>query len=539
MKDEEISLYDFVRAAWHVIEPSKPFVDGKHIEAICKHLEAVFDGWITRIVVNMPPRFAKSSIISVLFRVWTWIRKPWTRFLCASYALSLAIRDNLKCRRLIQSQWFQERYGHIFSLSKSQNAKIKFENSCSGSSHAVSVGSSTTGEGFDVGIIDDPHAIDEKRSDTTREGTLEWFRDTWCTRLNDPMTSVMIIVCQRVHQEDLSGYILSGETGEHWVHLNLPLEYEPNDRCITHLPNGEKFWEDWREMEGDLLWPDRFPADVVARAKRRHGPQGFAALYQQRPIPAGGLVFNQSYERLFAIDRESNLYLLETPRGVKPVPMHECWLATTSDVAAKAKEQNDFTVFSTWAITPDLDVLLLDVRRNHWTIPEQKEQGYKVYREFVAENYNCLYFEDVGYQSAIGQELIALGVPCLPFSPAGKGDKVLRATAASIWQQLGKVYFVKNAHWLPDWRDELYFFPKAPHDDQIDTLSMMCLIVRQRGPLSDTLIDEENPLEPLPEQEQANTTHVAVSPPVVPSATAIGTGSIDPFQFADQFEGGW
>lgn len=536
MKDEEISLYDFVREFWPVIEPGKAFVDGKHIEAICKHLEAVTDGSILRLLVNIAPRHAKSSVISVLWRVWSWIKKPWLRWLCASYALSLSIRDNVKCRRLILSQKFQEKFGHIFTLKRDQNAKVKFENDQLGSIEAVSVGSSVTGSGGDILLIDDCHSIDEKRSDVGRESAIEWFRDNWYTRRNDPQTTAMVVVGQRIHSADVSGFVLSGETGEEWTHLNLPTEFEPLDRCITHLSDGSVFWQDWRELEGELLWPERFPFDVIERAKRRHGPQGYAALYQQRPVPSGGLVFKAENERLFTIDREAGLYLLETPRGIKAVPMHECWLATTSDVAAKAKEQNDWTVFSTWAITPNLDVLLLDVRRGHWTIPEQKEQGYKVYREFYALNYNCLYFEDVGYQSAIGQELIALGVPCLPFRPTA--DKVLRASVASIWQQLGKVYFTKYAHWLPEWRKELYFFPKAAHDDQIDCLSMMCLIVRQRGPLSDTLIDEEHELEALPGQETFE--NVPDSPSVAP-ATAIENGSgVDPFQFADQvYGGGW
>lgn len=542
-KWETISLYDFVCEFWEVIEHKRAFVPGQHIEAICEHLEAVIDGKITRLIVNMPPRHAKSSIISVLFRAWAWIKNPSTRFLCASYALSLATRDNVKVRRLILSSKFQAHYGHLFTLTKDQNAKIKFENDKRGASQAVSVGSSATGEGFDIGIIDDPHSIDETRSDVTREGTLEWFKDVWCTRLNDPKTSAMIVVGQRVHGQDLSGYILSGETGEHWVWLNLATEFEPSDRCVTHLPDGRKFWEDWRELEGELLWPDRFPAEVVERAKRRHGPIAYAALYQQRPVPAGGNIFNIGNERLFTIDHEAGLYLLETPRGIKPVPISECWTCTTSDVAAKEKEQNDWTVFATWAITPMLDILLLDVKRGHWSIPEQKDQGYKVYQEFNGPNYQCLYFEDVGYQSAIGQELIIKGVPCLPFSPGGQGDKVLRASAASIWQQLGKLYFLSHVHWLADWRTELYGFPKEAHDDQVDNASMICLIVRKPAPLSDGRRDEED--VPAAAEETGGLIPLTVPLKATPEEQAEALQlveatkkPIDPFVWAEQLYGG-
>lgn len=520
---ENISLYAFVREFWPVIEPGKPFVDGKHIEAICLHLEAVTDGRITRLLVNMPPRHAKSSIISVLWRVWTWIKKPATRFLCASYALSLSIRDNVKCRRLILSQKFQERYGHIFHLTRDQNAKIKFENDKRGYSQAVSVGSSATGEGGDILLIDDPHSIDEKRSDVTREAALDWFKDTWCTRLNDQNTGAMVVVGQRVHGQDLSGYILSGDTGEHWVHLNLPTEFEPDNRCVTSSPDGTFKWSDWRVLEGDLLWPERFGEKVIERAKRRHGPQGFAALFQQRPVPLTGNLFDIGNERLFTIDREAGLYLLETPRGIKPIPIKDCYHFTDSDVAAKAKEQNDWTVFSTWSITPDLDILLVDLKRGHWTIPEQAQIGFKTFREFNSDSYQCVYFEDVGYQSAIGQEMISLGAPCLPFQP--EGDKVLRAGAASIWQRLGKLYFLKFARWLEEFRKELYLFPKGEHDDQVDTVSMAVLIVRRPSPLSETRSQDDD-IPPAAEETLAPVGAQAV--PLAPSSA-----------FVDPFGGDW
>lgn len=586
---ENISLYAFVREFWPVIEPGKPFVDGKHIEAICLHLEAVTDGRITRLLVNMPPRHAKSSIISVLWRVWTWIKKPATRFLCASYALSLSIRDNVKCRRLILSNKFQEHYGHIFQMTRDQNAKIKFENSERGYSQAVSVGSSATGEGGDILLIDDCHAIDEKRSDVTREAALDWFRDTWCTRLNDQRTGAMVVVGQRVHGQDISGYILSGETGEHWVHLNLATEFEPDNRCVTYLAeetttsvtsftnprkqyditfaNGKAvkctceaftyhpeqpckhmrsakstikpFWQDWRVMEGELLWPERFPESVVERAKRRHGPQGFAALYQQRPVPSSGNLFDEGNERLFSIDREAGLYLLETPKGIKPVFIKDCWHFTTSDVAAKAKEQNDWTVFAFWSITPNLDILLVDLKRGHWSIPEQKEQGYKFFLEHNSDTFQCIHFEDVGYQSAIGQELIALGVPCLPFNP--EGDKVLRAGAASIWQRLGKLYFVKFALWLAEFRKELYGFPKEPHDDQVDNVSMACLIVRKPTPLSENRRDEEDDAPP-PAEETGGL--IPLTKPLDPAkrenfeiVPIVEPKKVDPFAFASQLYG--
>jgi predicted phage terminase large subunit-like protein len=465
------SLYEFVRQAWPVIEPGRQFVDGPHIAAICMHLEALIDGRILRILVNMPPRHAKSSIIAVLAFVWSWIKNPSLRWLCSSYALSLATRDNVKCRRLIQSQWFQERYGHLLTLRKDQNAKIKFENDKNGYRQAVSVGSSATGEGGDILLIDDPHSIDEKRSDATREGTLEWFRDNWYTRRNDPQTTRMIVVGQRVHEQDLSGFILEGETGEEWVHLNLATEFEPGLACHTTLTDGTPFWHDWRKLEGELLWPERFPQKFLDRAKRRHGPMGYAALYQQRPVPAKGSIYSPEHRRFFTIDETTGCYLLETPRGIKPIPKKDCWLFATIDLAISQKQTADFFVIQAWAVTPFRDLLLLDCFREHLSHPEQQDQVYLIHQRFL---FQLVAIESIAYQLALIQDLLLRGVPCVAFHPPA--DKVTRASTMSIWCRNGKSYHLKDAPWLFVLEKELFKFPKAPKDDQADCYSMAGLV---------------------------------------------------------------
>jgi len=327
--DEPVpTLYEFVKMAWHIIEPNTPFVDGSHIEALCFHLEAVTYGKVKRLLINMPPRHAKSLIVSVFWTVWQWLINPSHRWLCASYALSLAIRDNVKCRRLVQSDWFQERWGYKFRLQKDQNAKLKFENTKGGYRQAISTGSAATGEGAEFLLVDDLHAIDDKESDVKREGALDWFINTFSTRLNDKRTGAIVVVGQRIHANDISGYILSGETGEEWTHCNLPAEFEeanPNRSIV----NGEEIWHDWREVEGDLLWEARFDADILAHAKKLHGAIGYAALYQQRPVPAGGATFRQEWFRYF-VENET-WYDLLTPMGDRRVFKRDCNLITTVD----------------------------------------------------------------------------------------------------------------------------------------------------------------------------------------------------------------
>lgn len=457
------SLYDFAREAWDVLEPGTPFVEGEHLQAICLHLEAVTEGRIKRLLINMPPRHAKSTIISVIWPVWTWLKKPSHRFLCASYALALAIRDNAAARRLIESHWFQSRYGAIFSLAKDQNEKKKFQTSKGGYRQAVSVGSGATGEGADTLLIDDLHGIQEKTSTTKRQGALDWFRNTWYSRLNNKRTGAMVVVGQRIHFEDVSGYILKGETGDKWVHLNLPAEFDPDNRCVT---NAEGFhWEDWRELKGDLLWPQHFPQEVIDKAKKTHGAIDYAAIYGQQPVPASGGKFKREWLRFFT--ETADAYVLERPGGPKTVYKGYCEQFITVDPAISLKQIADYTVFGIWAVTPERDLLLTDLIRTRMENPDQIKQ-MKVLRLQYRTHFKV---ESVAYQSALIQQALLEGIPCTPYYP-GSLDKVSRSATAAIWMENGKTFLSKHAIWLQDVIDELLTFPMGEHDDIVDNFTM-------------------------------------------------------------------
>lgn len=456
----------FLRQCWPVIEPARPLIWGIHTEACVEHLQAVGDGELHRLVANIAPGFGKSSTFSVAFPAWVWTRNPYERFLCASYSLDLAIRDNRNCRMLIESEWYQALFGDVFAMAGDQNVKSYWENDKRGYRLATAVRASGTGKRGSGLLIDDPNNGMAGRAEV--EATVEWFGKTWASRLNDQDRGWMIVVGQRLYGNDLTGHLLS--LGG-WEHLNLPTEFEPGRKCYTSIG-----WEDPRSEEGELLCAQLLNATAVEKAKSALGALNYAAQHQQSPVPPGGYVFNAANERVYTRSPEGDTYLLETPGGVVAVAVAWCWELTTSDVAAKDKEQNDFTVFAHWAVTPQNDVILLDLMRGHWLIPKQKEKGRLFYRKHYSQRYRALYFEDVGYQSAIGQDLLAEGIPCLEFHP--KGDKVFRAGGASIYQEAGKLYFPKVAPWLEDYRVELYQFPKGAHDDQVDPTSMVCMIVR-------------------------------------------------------------
>src|SRR5579872_44415 len=180
------SLAEFVRVAWPIVEPSTPFVPGWHIDAIIEHLEAVTRGQIRNLLINVPPRHMKSLLVSVFWPPWEWIRWPERRWLFSSYAASLSIRDSLKCRRLIESPWYQRLWGERFALTGDQNTKGRFDNDRSGYRLATSVGGAATGEGGDRLVCDDPHSVNEVESDSVRNSTNGWFDIVMATRVNDP-----------------------------------------------------------------------------------------------------------------------------------------------------------------------------------------------------------------------------------------------------------------------------------------------------------------------------------------------------------------
>ncbi len=287
-------LKHFTRQAWHVLEPTTAFVSGWHIDAICEHLEAVSRGEITRLLINIPPRHTKSLLVSVLWPCWSWIHNPSSRWLFVSYGQDLSTRDSVKCRRLITSQWYQERWGDKFAITSDQNQKTRFENNKTGYRLATSVGGMLTGEGGGFLIIDDPHNVKEAESDTIRESILRWYDEVLSTRLDDPKTGAKVIIMQRVHERDLSGHVLQKEAG--YTHLCLPARHETDRRCTTVLG-----FSDPRKEEGEPLWPALYGDKELTELENSLGSYAAAGQLQQRPSPRGGGMFK--IDKFELIDR--------------------------------------------------------------------------------------------------------------------------------------------------------------------------------------------------------------------------------------------
>lgn len=274
------SLRTYVERAWPVVEPKHAFVPGWHIDAICEHLEAVSTGQIESLIINIPPRHMKSLTVGVFWPTWVWTWDPAIRWIYASYKEQLATRDCLKARRVIESPWYRDRFGDTVQLTSDQNEKRRYDNSETGYRLAMGVGGGT-GEGGDVGVADDPHAIDEAESDTERKNVCEWWDETMSTRITR-----QVVVMQRLHQQDLTGHLLAQGGYEH---LCLPAEWERKP-CVTVLGS-----QDPRTSADELLWPARFNRKWIDRKKRQLGPFGTAGQFQQRPTARSGGQFERGW----------------------------------------------------------------------------------------------------------------------------------------------------------------------------------------------------------------------------------------------------
>lgn len=284
------SLRFFIEKVWDVVEPDRPFVPNWHIDELCEILESVSRGEIKRVVVNIPPGTMKSLLVNVFWKAWEWASNPRLRYLSASYGSHLSVRDNLRLRDIIQSPWYQYHFGVEFASD--QNAKELLKTTDGGWSFATSIGGAGTGEHPDRILIDDPHTAEQAESDIERTNASNWFDRTASLRgiMRQP---AMVLIMQRLHQEDLSGHLLARKG---WEHVCFPMRYEPSRPKTEHDPAGHTADpRDHRTEAGALLWPELLPEDAVKQAEIDLGEYGTAGQMQQRPVPEGGGLFKREW----------------------------------------------------------------------------------------------------------------------------------------------------------------------------------------------------------------------------------------------------
>lgn len=519
----------FVEAAWPSIDPSA-YLPCWAIDGLCEHLQAVTDGHINRLLVNFPPRSGKTTITSICYPAWTWARRqqsfrsgPHVRFLCGSYSHELSLTNSNMTRRLISSPWYQSLWGEHFEFRGDQNTKTKFDTSAGGSRLATSVGGSLLGVGGDIIIIDDPHNTSQVESAAERATALTWWREISSTRLNDPKRSAIIVIMQRLHEEDVSGTILSGDAAGDWVHYCVPMRYEWPRHCVTVLgwqdprgiddndkplvlvnDAGERIPRDSqasyvldKERQGELMWPERFGAAEVAHMETELGAYMASGRLQQMPVPDKGGIFQRDWWNLY----EGNT-----------LPVCD-YIVASLDGAFTEKEENDPCALTIWGVYVDKQtnkkrILLLDAWRKHLKfsgprierLPRESDEAYRRrtmphwgLMEWVLDSCNRirgnkgwhvdkLLIEGKGPGHSVAQELTnRYGNQGWAATPVPvKGDKVARALAVQPTFTEGLI-FAPSRDWADMMIDEAAIFPKGKYDDLVDSMTQALKYLRATG----------------------------------------------------------
>lgn len=524
--DCEEDLHFFLKKAWRFIDPA-PFTDGWVVDALCEHLEAVADGEIRRLLINIPPRCSKSSICSVAFPAWVWAQShlsptsgPGVPILHASYAHSLALRDSVKRRRLIKGTWYQRLFGDRFQIAVDQDMKIRFSNTKGGESLITSVDAAVTGEGGNIIIVDDPNNAREALSDVVIQTTNEeWWDGAMATRLNDPSTGAIIVIQQRLGEQDLSGHILENDKKQEWEHLVLPMEFE-KARCATTSIG----WRDPRTKENELLWPQRFNRRAVEDLKTRLRTKWrIAGQLQQRPEPKGGGIIQRDWWQVWPPGGEQFDERGRPTETLEFPPMS--YILASLDTAYTEKTINDPSALTIWGIfnqATDLNLPTRRIRREGnviqvygneaellelmqpKTIPkvmllyswtdylELHPLVVKVEQLCTQYRVDKLLIEAKATGHSVAQEIHRLfgnarfttQLNNVGASRGGHGnDKVARLYSVQHLFEEGMV-FAPERPWAEAVMGQCGTFPNGQHDDLVDTTSQALRHLRQLGLLS-------------------------------------------------------
>lgn len=476
-------LQTFFRAAWEIVEPKTILCWSWHYEYLAEWLTLIASGEFKRrfpsklgLIINVPPRTAKSTLVRVCFPIWTWLKHSERRFLCASYSGSLSEDHNRKARDLVRSQWFQERFGSRFQIAADRDRVSDFGNDKTGYIIATSIEGSGTGFGADICIGDDLISADGAHSKAVRKSTNGWLDDTWRRRLNDYRTGVFVHISQRLAEDDPTGHLLGEDDianrykAEEWIHLKIKRQAE-EDETYTFPISGKVI----EREKSDVLQADRCPPHVL-KSLQSHSRE-WSGQEQQEPAPSTGLVFDPNWWRYYV-------------RG-ETLPSFDI-VVLSVDCSFKGREDNDYVAIHKWGIVG---------ARRTWLTRRTEHLGYVGTKHAIKEELRAqevdyiagvvpratiLLIEDKANGPAIVDDLstdpeIAGAVAIIAVNPEGGKDS--RAYAMSTDVEAGNVYLPEDAPWIgvvksmfKNWNGE----GSIPHDDDIDAASQLVNWSRNR-----------------------------------------------------------
>jgi predicted phage terminase large subunit-like protein len=437
-------LVTFIERSFYELNPQANFIAGQYIDLLASALEKCRTGRTKRLILNLPPRTLKSHAASVALPAWLLGHDPSKQIICASYGQDLADKHARDCRTLMSSSFYRKLFPRTV-LSAEKTSVNDFMTTAQGFRMSTSVGGVLTGRGADVIILDDPLKPEDALSETRRRGANDWYFNTLLSRLNSKENGIIIIVMQRLHQEDLVGEVLERED---WEVISLPAIAEEDERYPISGPLWNGFFT---RKAGEALHPERDSVATYLSIRAAIGEYNFQSQYQQSPISIEGGLIKRDWIR----------YYDEAPKNFRFVL--QSW-----DTANKNGSANDFSVCTTWGLFQK-NFYLLDVYRKRMNYPQLKRAATELWNRFDPSK---LLIEDKSSGTSLIQELKSAGVYSIePYVPPPGSDKYFRISAQSVKFENGRVFLPKQASWLDDYVREITAFPGGKYDDQVDSTS--------------------------------------------------------------------
>jgi predicted phage terminase large subunit-like protein len=434
------NFYPFVTKVFETVSPGDEFLPNWHIEAMVYAAECVIKGKTKRLIVTVPPRHLKSIIFSVALPAFLLGLDPTKRIICVSYSNELAVKHANDFRAVIGSEWYRRVFPQT-KVSRDKDTQVETMTTARGYRYATSLHGTLTGRGADIIILDDPQKPDEALSETQRNSAGQWFDTTLLSRLDRKSEGAVVMVMQRLHEDDLVGRMF--EKGG-WEQLKIAAIAEEDE----DVPIG--FDRVYKRKAGTVIDPRRESAEDLARLKRSMGDLFFSAQYQQEPIPLAGNIIKAEWFKEY---------------DVVPTQRYDDTLVISIDTAMKAEQLADFSVATAWLNQGDY-AYLLDLWRERVDYPELKRAVSRLREKYPNVT---LLIEDKGSGTSLIQELRANNCAVIGINP--EGDKGTRAAKISAQFEAGSVFFPKNAAWLNALKAELLGFPNTKHDDQVDSIT--------------------------------------------------------------------
>lgn len=444
---------DLLKFAKYIFESNNTqFIGNWHHKILCQYLEKVVTGKIKRLVINLPPRYSKTELAVVNFMAWCLGIFPDSEFIHASYSKRLATSNTWKVKAIVESEGYQKLFPST-RLREDSKAKDEWRTTKGGVVYAT--GSDGTITGYGAGkmrdtfggaiIIDDPHKASEANSTIRRQNVIDWFVTTMESRTNSPDTPIILIM-QRLHEQDLTGFLLGGGNGEKWEHLMIP------------AVNSKK----------EPLWEYKHTIEDLNRMEKSN-PYVFAGQYMQRPAPLGGGLFKSTWWQYYQVLPSMDYKII------------------TGDTAQKIKEHNDYSVFQCWG-SANGNIYLIDQIRGKWEAPDLRTQFIAFWRKHWSGTQTTgrlrrAYIEDKVSGTGLIQDIKRDKDNPIPITGVGRSiDKVSRAMDMIPYIASGYVYLSANASYLSEYLAEFSkFTPNMSHafDDQIDpTLDAIDILLR-------------------------------------------------------------